>query len=252
MSQYRPGPLLALFALSLAPTALAQHETPRAEAAGPAPDPGPVVNSTRRFDDIVPEAPDDAPPPGPLALPPPPPPPPGALQYPVVQDDPGYGRAAWGSAPPLDLGPRAPRERERQWYGWQTLTLDGAALGTLLLAAAADSSELVVVSGLTYAVGPALVHTGHGRPGAALGSIALRLGGPAIGGYLGSAPSGSDLGTAVLGVLLGMAGAIALDSAVLARKDAPVAGSRAAHGVRWVPRAHVERTSATLGLDGVF
>ncbi|MBL8610510.1 MAG: hypothetical protein JNL38_24445 [Myxococcales bacterium] len=95
--------------------------------------------------------------------------------------------------------------RERRWYGWQTLAVDG---GSIALAAAAlglsglgsqRAPALVPLggvvwlgAGLTYGIGPAVVHLTHHRPLAALGSALGRVVGVPL------AVAGTMLGAALL------------------------------------------------------
>ena len=129
----------------------------------------------------------------------------------------------------LQLGPR------RQWYGWQTLAADGASLLLLISAGAvandtgrtADqaSATLVAMGVVGYEFAPGIVHFAHGYTGRGFASFGLRLGMPLAGAILGAAAAsdcdsfgceGSGVG---LGLLLGMAGAIAIDAAVFAYDD---------------------------------
>jgi hypothetical protein len=72
----------------------------------------------------------------------------------------------------------------RLWYGWQTLSLDGAALAVGLAAASVhdDHAALgvtLVAAGLSsYSLSAPVVHWLHERPGAAGVSLALRIGLP--------------------------------------------------------------------------
>lgn len=146
----------------------------------------------------------------------------------------------------------------RHWYGWQTLATDGAALGVLALGlgAAADNQDVVrdvaLVGWLgTYALGGPIVHAAHGRAGAALGSLGLRLAAPLTFAVIsnstadcdgwddgrGHSCNGSEL---VPGLLIGMATAIVLDAAVLAHERVPPRESSAL-------RVGTVRINASLG-----
>lgn len=145
---------------------------------------------------------------------------------------------------PAPAAPSAPVQTKpaSRWYGWQTLTTDGAALTLFVLSTqrslgwdGLDSpSMLVWASAATFALGGPVVHLAHGRPVAALVSLGARtvvptalLFGVGYGTY-GLMKAGGDddgLGRAIvalgLGVLAGgagMASAIALDAGVLARE----------------------------------
>lgn len=151
----------------------------------------------------------------------------------------------------------------RVWYGWQTLTTDGAAL---VLAGAISGTEsdgaaagLGLASLAAYTLGGPVVHAAHGSPGKMGISLALRVGAPLVlggAGYVafgGGTSSKNDWGAALggaLGVFFGVAGAVAIDAAVLARKTVPDALTTA--------RAHISpsvtpvRGGATVGAIGSF
>ena len=131
--------------------------------------------------------------------------------------------------------PEGPR-----WYGWQTLAIDAAAI-TLVFGALAlqedDASPLIGVLGAaTYGIGAPVVHVVHRNYGRALGSLGMRVLAPIAIGLIGvqlEDCSGDELfcGAAglVIGGLIGISGAMAVDSAALAyetpRAPAPSAAS---------------------------
>jgi len=112
------------------------------------------------------------------------------------------------------------------------LLADSAALALIVAGAAVGgagnrnvSAVLAYSSLATYALGGPIVHLAHERPGAALGSLALRAGLPVVSGYVGMAIEQQNcrpgewfcgLGGMVLGGFVGVAGAIAIDTAALA------------------------------------
>jgi hypothetical protein len=113
-----------------------------------------------------------------------------------------------------------------RWYGWQTLLGDGAA--TFFAFGASSNGSAAVAA---YGLGGPLVHLVHDRPEAALASIGLRVGLPAMGYVLGSGLDCSEQRATcrthlvpVWGPLLAIAGipaAMAIDAAVLARAPGP-------------------------------
>jgi hypothetical protein len=127
-----------------------------------------------------------------------------------------------------DLGPR------RTWYGWQTLSVDGASLGLALVSSAIYSSRgssndasaaLGLAAGLGFSFGSGIVHFVHRNPGRGFASFGLRLGMPIAGAIVGAAvTSGCDGylcekdGTGI-GALIGAGGAVALDAALFAYDD---------------------------------
>jgi hypothetical protein len=153
----------------------------------------------------------------------------------------------------------------RRWYGDLTLLTDGAALALFLSSVAVNDrgtgQAVLVGSGVVYLLGAPVVHLTRPRGLAALGSLGLRLGMPAIGGFLGAqlsglaAPNDGDevvIGT-VLGLLGGFATAIVLDAAVVAWQPLPSSeGATAASDVRWSPSLVLTNTHAGLGVTAQF
>lgn len=128
-------------------------------------------------------------------------------------------------------------EMTERWYGWQSLSADGAAL-LLLIAAGASSdqrNQLPAVFGYgslgVYLLGGPVSHFAHDNPGRALGSLAMRAGLPLAFGAAGSqledcsGDEGYDLCGivgALLGGTLGIATAITIDAALLSYEEVPV------------------------------
>lgn len=145
------------------------------------------------------------------------------------------------STPSVTLPPQE-RENlpppERRWYGWQTLSIDGAATAMGLAALALVSSDgatrsdgiadgLLLGGAVAYGAGGPTVHLIHRHPWQALGSFGMRAGLPIVSGALGRLtetcppPDGSDYGNCGLGGLLigasaGALLAIVLDNSLLA------------------------------------
>jgi hypothetical protein len=125
---------------------------------------------------------------------------------------------------------RDPRNRStRRWYGWQTLTADGVSLTVVPVLGAAigkqdDGGRIALATAASYVLVPGIIHLVHGRPGAAAGSVGLRVALPIGGALLGYAAGsgghdGEDAaGLALVGFVLGGMGASALDAAVLSRE----------------------------------
>ena len=183
----------------------------------------------------------------------------------------------------LSLSSAARAEDSRppgRWYGWQTLTVDGGslALGGTLLGLGAESSTVRAVGGSLlaggYVLGAPTVHWAHGRIGRGFISLGLRASVPLATGLIAyglhRAGGGGGLGdndcglhedcsgpagwsrAAGAGLLLGAAGVIALDAAVLARtssESAPRAGR-----LHWMPTGGYDpvRRAATVGLTASF
>jgi hypothetical protein len=159
----------------------------------------------------------------------------------------------------------------QRWYGWQTLTLDGAALGLGLSGAhlferhAAAGVTLGAAGVLGYSLSAPLVHWAHGRAGAAGASLALRVGLPLLSvGVLsgGSAARCPGTGasdderycermerTLLLAGSLSMLAASLIDAAVLGwePQSATSTGAGLLPVVAWDGRR-----GATAGLTGAF
>ena len=171
-----------------------------------------------------------------------------------------------GTVPPDPscLQPQFPSEAaakpRRVWYGWQTLATDGAALALALAAGDTDdrhSTPLALASLGTYALGGPIVHAANGSAGRMGLSLALRVGAPMLlgaGGYYvfsagADSRSWAPAIAGVLGGMIGIAGAVAVDASVLARKEAPPAE---AASLRITPSVAPTRGGATVGAVGTF
>jgi hypothetical protein len=156
-----------------------------------------------------------------------------------------------------DVPALAPR---RVWYGWQTLVVDAAGLSGLVLSAAlsdsgasdSDVGALATFGLLSYELGPGIVHFVHRNPGRGFASFGMRLGLPLAGAFVGASVSSNcdgflcEADGAAAGLLLGMAGAIAIDAAVFAYDDRRPRRARA----KLVPVASFVPGRAWLGLAG--
>ncbi len=142
-----------------------------------------------------------------------------------------------------------------RWYGWQTLLVDAAAAGF-----ASTGSDVSV--GI-YALGGPAVHWAHGNTWRGIGSLALRLGAPialAAAFAYGCEVSGNSngdmgcLGAGLGGLVLGAAGAIAVDSAALARDTVPIDEDIVVRvgAVHVAPAMAVGRDRGSFLLQGTF
>jgi hypothetical protein len=148
-----------------------------------------------------------------------------------------------------------------QWYGWQTLTVDGASLLTAPLG--------VGIGGLV--LGGPIVHLVHERPLAALASLGLRTVLPVVGGYIGRNAAGNctkerepgdilgpcfmhGLDELVVGALIGVSIAVAVDASALAYAPATPAErpSDKPRVTSVAPSIDPVTRSASLGLGGTF
>jgi hypothetical protein len=167
------------------------------------------------------------------------------------------------NGPPMQ-GPQMTTE----WYGWQTLVADGASLALFVGGVSSASGRSSSTTGLlllgslaTYSLGGPIVHLAHSRPGAALGSFGLRWGMPSLAALFGVGLGYASCGRnsdgvcvglyGLLGLTLGTIGAIAVDSAVLAREQVPVKFT-AAKSFNWRPDLNVSPSGVSAGLSGAF
>jgi hypothetical protein len=124
-----------------------------------------------------------------------------------------------------------PPATSSHWYGWQTLLVDAGSLALLVAGLEAQSSAVGDLAGVSYALGPPVVHVAHDRVGPAIGDLFLRLGAPvvfAVAGGLVAADTASPnrssndaglpvwLGGAATGLVIGVVTAVAIDAAALA------------------------------------
>jgi hypothetical protein len=141
----------------------------------------------------------------------------------------------------------------RRWYGGYTLMTDGIALASAIAGGLTEpgGEPLFWVAGGGYLFGAPIVHLVHGNPGRAAASLGLRVGLPIAFVGVGLAVEdceGRDFcgfASVLIGLPLGMATAIALDAAVLAR-------DRVKRQVRITPVADVGTDHASIGLHGTF
>jgi hypothetical protein len=168
----------------------------------------------------------------------------------------------------LSTTPRVSRV-PRVWYGWQTLTTDGASLAALGLAAVSDSNgaqQLFAIASLTgFSLGAPIVHAAHGHWGIAGADFAMRVGGTLLGALTGfgvGAAAGSCSGSGcfgelndaadgmVVGAALGLVAASAIDAAVLAHETVRSPASDSAFSFR--PSVKVLKGGASAGVGGTF
>ena len=187
-----------------------------------------------------------------------------AVEEPVAADP-----ATLATLAPVPPAYEAKATETSHWYGGQILAVDGAALGGGFAVGLASPGTGAALFLGGYVFGGPIVHLAHRRPLAALGSLALRVAAPTLGAMTGwsivKVSSGgsneglwNDAGAGVLaglGVVLGYAAAIAIDSAAIAREDvaappaaAPATGGR--RGCRVAADLAAGRGAAGGGLSG--
>jgi hypothetical protein len=179
----------------------------------------------------------------------------------------GLGFARGASA---EEGEPSSGSQRGQWYGWQTLTTDGAA-GALAAGTFATNGGVEVTFwtlGIgTYALGPPIIHLAHGRPAMATGDLALRLGVPALGMLLGAQVDASkplhcnemldchqSSDGMVAGGLIAAAAVAALDASVFAydASERRIHKDAARAGFAWWPSLALTPRGGRAGVSGSF
>jgi hypothetical protein len=172
-----------------------------------------------------------------------------------------YGGPAYWSAPPPPATQLLPADgiesEETRWYGWQTLIADGASFAVVAATAYNEDAYLAEVGVVGYVVAAPIVHAAHGRPLTGLASAGLRIGLPVAGALAGLAVADCSaeahfcgLGEALAGLVAGIAGAIAIDAAVLAREPAP--RERPPNRFALTPTLELSSRRQVLGVQGTF
>lgn len=155
------------------------------------------------------------------------------------------------------------RVEAKRWYGWQTLSTDGVAIASFVIAGATNEANVLPAVGLgTYLFGGPIVHATHGNWGRSAASLGMRTAIPVATGALVYAvnncesPSNEDAGTdgwcelgravgALFGGMVGATVAVALDASLLAwEHEEP--------RPQFAPALGVTKTSAWLGVAGQF
>jgi hypothetical protein len=151
--------------------------------------------------------------------------------------------------------------RKVEHYGWQILLTDAASVVAGFAIGNYSPNAGVATFAGGYLLGGSLVHLGHGNPGRALGSVALRAGLPALGVSLVLLPEQhcdseggcDDFGRAIAVLatgVFGMIAASAIDWSVLSRSIEEVPVKR---GPTLVPQVSAGADgSLQLGVQGRF
>src|SRR6478735_3261542 len=165
---------------------------------------------------------------------------------------------ALSAPPPVTLEPVT----QTHWYGWQTLLVDGAALGVTIggfwVRPANQDWSVVSIAGIgAWAVGAPIVHWSHGRVGVGFASLGFRLALPALGLLLLSTPcSSSECSEQILAASLGLAiipAPMVLDAAWLARERQTSEAAPSVHGgLNLAPFVTAFGARRMLGVSGRF
>jgi hypothetical protein len=240
------------------------------------------ILQAERLDEPAPAASVPVEPGPPAPLPAAPPPPPGAAAPPggappvdaappgpatgvpapakaALIATPGARRAAEARAEQRDVeeDSEAQLALGHHWYGWQTLTADAVSLSAIVAGVALDDTRFGGDFGwmglLGYEFAPGVMHFAHRNPGRGFASFGLRLGLPLAGAFAGATFASScddnlcEVSGAAVGVLVGMAGAIAIDAAVFAYDDPKPSAVRR---LGLVPLVSVAPHQAWFGIGG--
>jgi hypothetical protein len=169
---------------------------------------------------------------------------------------------AASDAPSASVEPPKP---QREWYGWQTLLVDGAAVTAFFATEQNNNSVGGELSAAGYVLAAPVIHLAHRNAEAAGISIALRLGLPLAGGLIGYAASRSDaknedsgleaMAAVGLGAFLGVAIASIVDASVLAYVDHPTTPTSSKpdrKAFQIAPSVGPLRGGLSAGLTGTF
>jgi len=88
-------------------------------------------------------------------------------------------------ARPAAAQPKTDRIDRRPWYGWQILVVDGLSIGAIAIASSDQADVMAPIGVLGLALGAPIVHAVRGHYGRAAGSLLMRPGLVALGGYIG-------------------------------------------------------------------
>lgn len=150
-------------------------------------------------------------------------------------------------AQPALTAPSAPPITTSEWYGWQVLAADGAALG---IGIATEQPEIA----LGWVGTGAAVHAYHHHYGRAVLSVGMRIGLPILGMALGESSAKGctgdfcDLGAVLAGGLVGMGAAEVIDLVESTDEHEVLpAPSRS-----WTPIAGIRHGGGTLGIAARF
>jgi hypothetical protein len=203
-----------------------------------------------------------------------------APDAPAVEATPGAPSSPAASPPAATADAETPQVA-LEWYGWQVLALDGAAVGlgaaaVLGLRVSAGSGGegflpfgavggVLLLVGLEYQFGaPLIIHNLlHQNYPAMTIDLVVRLLGPLAGALAGLAldiavHSGPETGPASgisftsIGALVGLLGPIAYDASVLSRAPARAKAPPASAAFQWAPVGGVVNGSPFAGVAGTF
>jgi hypothetical protein len=156
--------------------------------------------------------------------------------------------------------PVGKKREHTRWYGWQTLSVDGASLAVLIGGASADAGAIAGIGALGAVAGAPVVHVIHDRPGAAVGSLGLRLALPIIGAAVGAGAANCSkdhemfcgLGEVAVGFMIGATAAVVIDASVLAHETVVDEEPVPSWTLRVSPVVDPNRRMGAITASGVF
>jgi hypothetical protein len=152
--------------------------------------------------------------------------------------------------------PLPPQPETRVWYGWQTLTVEGASFLAMALGGekVGGVAPLRVAGIAGMAFGPGIVHAAHGRSKAAKADLGIAVGALFVcgisGALLGEKGVFDGLGDgALIGVMTGAETTALIDAVFFAHETIR---PREAPAAAWSPVVSMAKGGATAGLGGTF
>lgn len=152
---------------------------------------------------------------------------------------------ARSSGAEVDPGPPA----ATRWYGWHVLAVDLASIG--LIAAGRDQLFSTIGAGGLVLGGP-LVHLGRGHGGRAVGSLALRLSAPIVGGAIATAACPGEDNDEIFGCMDHLLIGVVVGTGVAAVIDALRSTEEVEAAPPVAPAIMVGGGGAQLGVSGRF
>jgi hypothetical protein len=217
-----------------------------AEAATPAPRPGPSSTPAPAATMAADERADAAQPPPTMTV--------ATAPQPTVAAPPAALKVAATPPPSVLAGP--PPRTELVFYGWENMLVGEACIGIAFAAAGAGADEGGIVA-IGYVIGGPIIHALNDDEDGAKPwiSLGINLGLPLLGGLAGAALGSStdSIGThAAVGVLTGLFSAPLLDGIALGWVRKPVESEPAEGKLVVTPRLELGQGRGVAGVQGRF
>jgi len=180
------------------------------------------------------------------------------IEPPAEADPPAPAQAPW-QAPPQESPPPTPATKSSvEWFGWQILLADAAAVGGGVALSQRTGSPYPLM--LTWSLTAPLVHGLHGDGVGVAGSLGLHVVLPIVGAFVGVRTAGPcrdyddggcGLGEAVAGALVGAVAATLIDAAFLSTVPrGPLPSTRSRYMAMPTIAVDPRGGGFTLGLTG--